>query len=151
MLFFIIPYVTLKLFTLFSIWFSIIHISYTIYLLINSFLILDKLLLILYWFFLSLYLFSFAAFAWSCCFNSSITILIYFFFMLYFLSSSSYYSLFISPLLWHSNMFICFLASFIVLYNPSFPPELQFFLFLLPQALTPIFFLYRLQLLLSRF
>ena len=34
--------VTPKLFTLFSIWFSIIYISYTIHLLINSFLIMGK-------------------------------------------------------------------------------------------------------------
>ena len=42
MFFLIILYFTPKLFTLFSIWFFIIDISYTIHLLINSFLILDK-------------------------------------------------------------------------------------------------------------
>ena len=35
----------------------------------------------LYWFTLSSYLFSFAVFAWSCCFNSSIIVIVPFFFV----------------------------------------------------------------------
>ena len=42
MFFVIIPHITSKLFTLFGIWFFTIDISYTIHLLINSFLTLDK-------------------------------------------------------------------------------------------------------------
>ena len=51
------------------------YISYTIHLLIDSFLSLDKILI----FTLSLYLFSCAVFTWRCCFSSSITIFIPFF------------------------------------------------------------------------
>ena len=109
------PYVTPKLFALFSIWFFFINISYTIHLLINSFLIWDKHsvdLILIHLLLISLQL---CCFCMESLFQLSITVFIPFFFMLYFLSSSWYFSfLLISPLWWHSKMFMCFVTSFIV-------------------------------------
>ena len=107
MFFLIISYVTPNLFTLFSILFSIIYISYTIHPLINSFLILDKrsvdLILIL------LISLQYCSFCICLCFSSSIIVLILSFFMLYFLSNSSCFYF----ILKRSKMFIRLLTLFI--------------------------------------
>ena len=77
MFFLIILYVTPKLFTLYSIWFFTIDIPYTIHLLINSFLILEKPSVdIILFHSLLIYLYSFGLFAWSRCFIFSIAVLI---------------------------------------------------------------------------
>ena len=139
MFFLIIPYVTPKLVTLFSIQFFIIDISYTIHLLINSFLILDKHyvdLILVHSLLISLQLCSF-------CKESLFQLFYhrsYAFFMLYFLSSSSYFP---SLYLLFGDVLRCLCVSclyssifFILLFHQGSDS----FLFLLPQALRPIFF-----------
>ena len=121
---FSLSYFTPKWCTCLSIWFFIIDISYTINLLIISFLILDKHSVdpILVHNLLSLQL--------CCsCMESLLQLFYYcsysFFLMLYFLSSSSYFSIhFICPLWWCSKMFI--FPDFIYCFFKSFLPGLQF-------------------------
>ena len=82
--------------------------------------------MILYWFTISSYLFSFVVDAWSHCFSSSITVLIPFF--LCYTSFQVPHSFLSSLSLLSGDVLRClsFLTSFIAFLNPSFPPGLQF-------------------------
>ena len=126
MFFLIIPYVTPKLFTIFSIWFLVIDISYTIYLLINSFLILGK---------YSVYLILFPSLIISlqlCCFCMELLFQLFYHcsysFFLYVILPFKllfFFSFLISPLWWCSKMFMYF-VTFYRFFNPFFPPGFWF-------------------------
>ena len=101
-----------------------------------------NILLILYWFTLSLYLFSFAVFALSRYFSSSITVLMLLFLyvmlvILPFKFPIFFFSFYLSFLVIFSDAFM--VLDFIYFFNPSFPQGFDSFLFLLPKALTSIF------------
>ena len=131
MFFLIIPYVTPKLFTLFSIWSFIIDISDTIHLLINSFRFWANILLILYWVTFSSCLVSFTDFAWSRCYSSSVTYSFFLYAILPFKFLIFFVPPYLSSLMTFSGVYV--FSDFIYrFFNPSFPTGFLFLLFLLP-------------------
>ena len=137
MFFLIISYVTPKLRTLFTIWYFIIDISYTIHLLINSFLVLDKHfvdLILVHSLLISLQL---------CCFCMQSLFELLSLFLFHF---PLCYTSFQVPHLFLSSLSLLFgdvLVSklyLLIFLIPLFHQGSNCFLFLLQQALKPIFF-----------
>ena len=145
MFFLINPYVIPKNLKLFRICFFIIYISYTIHLLINSYLILDKHsvdLVLVYCLLISLQLFCFCMESLSLLFYhcSHHYICSFFLYVILPFKFLIFSFLFISPLWWHSKMFMCFFTPFFGTLILLFHQGSDSLLFLLSQALRPILF-----------